>query len=135
MCAGKESSLANFLTRCLRRIDFVARKNSIGQVVPDDWRQLSEKSSESIRNNLRDCDVIVNADQTFVKLYMEDETVLAPVGTKRVGGKVNPSDKKKGFTVMITVCMSSNVICDPFIVFTGTKKIRSKRPEQTLDFR
>ena len=32
-------------------------------------------------------------------MYLEDEKVLAPVGTKRVGGKVNAQDKKAGFTV------------------------------------
>ena len=50
----------------------------------------------------------MNADQTFVKLYMDDDVVLAPAGTKRVGGKVNPMDKKSGFTVMMMVEMFSN---------------------------
>ena len=65
---------------------------------------------------------------------MDDDVVLAPAGTKRVGGKVNPMDKKSGFTVMMMVEMFSNSICDPFIVFTGTKK-ESKRPMGTLDFK
>ena len=131
--SGKQSPLANFLTRCLKRIDFVSRKNSIGQVVPDSWREDAKQAAEKIRQNLSDCDIIVNADQTFVKLYMEDESVLAPVGTKRVGGKVNPVDKKSGFTIMVTVEMFSNMICNPFIVFTGTKKTEAKRPESTLN--
>ena len=127
--------MANFLTRCLKRINFVSRKNSIGQVVPDNWRELAEDAAERIRRNLSDCDVIVNADQTFVKLYMESDIVLAPVGTKRVGGKINPADKKSGFTVMVTVEMARNIICDPFIVFTGTKQSEAKQPERTLDFK
>ena len=135
LTSGKESQLANFLTRCLKRINFVSRRNSIGQVVPDNWRELAEQSAEKIRHDLRNCDVIVNADQTFVKLYMDDDVVLAPAGTKRVGGKVNPMDKKSGFTVMMMVEMFSNSICDPFIVFTGTKKTESKRPMGTLDFK
>ena len=123
------------MTRCLKRINFVSRKNSIGQVVPDDWREQAEKAADQIRKNLSHCDIIVNADQTFVKLYMEDDHVLVPVGTKRVGGKVGPTDKKSGFTVMITAEMSRNLICDPFIVFTGTKKTDALRPERTLDFK
>ena len=131
--ADKGSQLANFLTRVLKRIDFVARKNSISQVVPDKWEELAMCSSVSIRDTVKDCDVIVNADQTFVKMYMERDYVLAPRGTKRVGGKVTPADKKKGFTVMVTVDMLANEVLPPFIVFTGTKKDTAKRPERTLD--
>ena len=54
-----------------------------------------------------------------MKMYMEDEKVPAPVGTKRVGGKVNASDKKAGFTVMIGVEMYSNTVLPPFAVFNG----------------
>ncbi len=122
------------MTRCLRRINFVSRKNSIGQVVPDNWRELAEETAERIRKNLADCDVIVNADQTFVKLYMESDFVLAPVGTKRVGGKVD-TDKKAGFTIMVTVEMARNIICNPFIVFTGMKQSEAKQPTRTLDYK
>ena len=133
--AGKGPALANFLTRCLKRINFAARKNSISQVVPDTWRQDSVEASQRIRERLKDCDVIINADQTFVKMYMEAEKVLAPVATKRVGGKVNAADKKTGFTVMLAVEMCSNRVLDPFIVFTGTKMQDAKRPYSTLDYR
>lgn len=133
LLTSKASRKAQFLTRCLERIDFVARKNSIGQVVPDSWREDSEEAAQKIRENLSECDVIVNADQTFLKLYMERDTVLAPVGTKRVGGKVKVADKKAGITVMFVVEMFSNKILPAFLVFNGTKKTESKRPERTLD--
>ena len=113
----------------------MARKNSIGQVVPNSWREDSEEASKEIREKLKDCDVVVNADQTFIKLHMEHEKVLAPSGTKRVGGKVNPTDKKAGFTFMVTVEMFSNSILPPFLVFNGTKMSEAKRPTRTLDFR
>ena len=127
------SSLANFLTRTLDRIDFRTRKNSIGQVVPDSWRSDAEAASKIIQEKLKDCEIIVNADQTFIKLHMENDYVLAPAGTKRVGGKVNPNDKKAGFTFMVTIEMFSNLICPPFLVFNGTKKSEAKRPTRTLD--
>ena len=135
LVAGKEPHLAMFLSRCLKRINFSTRKNSISQVVPDDWREQAEEASQRIREALRDCDIVLNADQTFVKMYLEDEKVLAPIGAKRVGGKVNATDKKAGFTVMITVEMAANRVCDGFIVFTGTKMSQSKRPRSTLDFK
>ena len=133
--AGKEAGLSNFLSRCLKRINFSSRKNSISQVVPDTWRADAETASAEIRDAFKDCDVIVNADQTFVKMYLEDEKVLAPVGTKRVGGKVNAADKKAGFTVMIAAEMTSNKVCDPFITFAGTKMKDSTRPRATLDYK
>ena len=135
LTSKKASVLANFLSRTLKRINFVSRKNSIGQVVPDSWREDAESAARKIREDLKDCDVIVNADQTFIKLYMERDTVLAPRGTKRVGGKVTPADKKSGFTLMVTIDMLSNLVCPPFIVFTGMKKSESKRPTRTLDHR
>ena len=135
LAPGKKPALAGFLTRCLKRINFSARKNSISQVVPDTWRQDAEKASTLIRERLKDCDVIVNADQTFIRMYMEEEKVLAPTSTKRVGGKVNVKDKKTGFTVMVSVVMNSNRVCDPVIVFTGTKMKDAKRPKGTLDFK
>ena len=130
------SQLANFLSRgCLKRINFVARKNSISQVVPNTWREDSERAGADIRELMIDCDVIVNADQTFIKLHMVNDIVLAPAGTKRVGGKVNPTDTKAGFTFMVHVEMLSNSIGPPFLVFNGTKKSDAKRPHSTLDYK
>ena len=58
------------------------KKNSISQVVPDSWREDAVEASRIIREQNKDCEIIVNADQTFIKLHMENDTVLAPVGTK-----------------------------------------------------
>ena len=131
---NKATSKAQFLKRCLERINFTTRSNSIGQVVPDNWRELAEESTRTIREKMLGCDVIVNADQTFLRLYMENDTVLAPVGTKRVGGKVH-ADKKAGITAMLAVEMFSNKILPAFLVFNGTKKKDAKFPQRTLDFK
>ena len=66
---------------------------------------------------------------------MESDIVLAPVGTKRVGGKVNAKDKKAGFTLMVAIEMLSQQLCSAFITFKGTKKVDAKRPTRTLDHR
>ena len=48
------------------------------------------------------CDVVVNADQTFVNFYPETKQVIAPTAVKRVGGCVK-SDDKAGFTLMVSL--------------------------------
>jgi hypothetical protein len=71
-----------FLSRCLDRINFSVRKNSIGQKVPENWRELSVANAEEVRKVFKEADVevIVNADQTFLRFYPEHEYVLAPTG-------------------------------------------------------
>lgn len=57
--------------------------------------------------------------------------MIAPIGTKRIGGKVQ-ADTKAGFTFMVTVNMLSSEIVAPFVVYNGTKLIDTQHPERTL---
>ena len=95
LASGKESALANFVKRCMERINFSVRQNSIGQKVPDNWRELALADSARIREAFSEfgVDHVVNADQTFVRFYPEKEYVLAPKGAKCIGGKMNSNEK------------------------------------------
>lgn len=131
-----QSGLSNFLTRCLNRIHFGARSESIGQKVPDNWRPMAEADAKTIRTDFKaaDIDIVMNADQTFVHFYSEVGKVLAPKGTKRVGGKIK-ANEKAGFTLMLGSELGSSQLVPPFIVFTGTKISEAVRPEQTLAYK
>jgi len=52
-------------------------------------------------------EILINADQTFVRFFPESEYVLAPTGIRRVGGKVR-ADEKTGFTLMVSAELGSS---------------------------
>ena len=83
------------------------------------------------RFNEENIEVIINADQTSVKFFMEEGQVVAPTETKRVGGRVK-AKVKKGFTLMVGCNLETSLMEDPFVVFDGTKLCKAKQPERTL---
>ena len=64
--------------------------------VPDNWVEVAQIESERICQTMRDSnvDVLINADETFFRFFPEDEHVIAPVGSKRVGSTNETNDKK-----------------------------------------
>ena len=133
LATPKASGLANWLKRVLKREGWSFRKNSVGQTVPGDWLEKAVDNSKKICERFRaaEVEVVLNADQTFVKFFMEEETVVAPTNIKRVGGMVK-ADVKKGFTAMVAVNLKTSEMEPPFVVFTGTKLINAKYPLRTL---
>ena len=63
--------------------------NSVIQTVTEDWREKAEDNVAIINKIFKDenVDVVVNADQSFVRLFMEEDYVAAQKGTQRIGGK------------------------------------------------
>ena len=127
------SGWINWLSRVLSRGGWSLRANSIGQTVPENWRSMAEANAEKISTRLKaeNVQVTINADQTFVNFFAEEEVVVAPTGTKRVGGKIK-SDVKKGFTLMVGCCLETGQMEPPFAVFDGTKLCTAKFKERTL---
>ena len=113
----------------LVRAGWSVRVNSIGQTVPENWRDLSVANSQRIRKRFADenVDVACNSDQTFLRFYPDKETVIAPKGTKRIGGKIK-SDAKAGFTSMVTVNLGTSCMDPPFVVYNGTKLKDARNP-------
>ena len=85
----------------------------------------SESTLECLRNNL--VDVVVTADQTFIKFLCANEKVLVPTGMKRMGSTVKSDDKRKGVTLMLTAYVRGKRrsggleagLLPPFMVFNG----------------
>lgn len=129
---SKKSALAMFVTRCLDRMNYCVRKNSIGQKVPADWRERSEVNVEEIVAVLKEAkvEVVINADQTFIRYYPESDYVCAPKGAKRIGGNLS-SNEKSGFTLMVGAELNSSSLVAPFVVFDGTKKKSARNLQQT----
>jgi hypothetical protein len=100
--SSAKNQLTNFIQRVISRAGYALRKKTVSQKVPADWRAQAEKGADEIRNELRECDVIVNADQTFINFFPEADYVVAPRGAKRVGTVVS-SNEKAGCTLMVTV--------------------------------
>ena len=46
-------------------------------------------------------DVIVCADQTFLKFLLAEENMLVPTGVRRVGTTIESNDKRKGVSLML----------------------------------
>ena len=104
----------------LTRIGFSKLKKTISQSVPNNWRELAIECVAKVRaEGIGWAQVVVNADQTFVNLHPEEDGVLAPTGTKRVGDSIK-TDSKKGITVMVTAELVTGEVAIPFVVFDGS---------------
>ena len=127
------SGWINWLSRVLSRGGWSLRANSIGQTVPENWRSMAEENTKKICTRFKEenIQVTINADQTFVNFFMEEKVVVAPTGTKRIGGKIK-ADVKKGFTLMVGCCLETGQMEPPFAVFDGTKLCTAKFKERTL---
>ena len=65
-----------------------------------------------------DVDVVLSADETFLRFHECTKKILAPIGIKYVG--VAPSvNEKNGCSVMITLDMFANIVLPLFIIFTA----------------
>eukprot|EP00957_Ditylum_brightwellii_P138001 10520926-Ditylum_brightwellii.AAC.1 len=78
-----------------------------------------------------DPDVILNADQTFVKNFPEDTKVVVKKGSKIVGGKIK-AYVNTGITLMVAVELNSSSMVDPLIVFNEKKMKDAKNPRNIL---
>jgi len=63
-------------------------------------------------------DVVVAADEAFLRIHEVDHRVIAPVGEKRVGTSMKYDDKA-GCTVMVSMELLSSQLLPPFIIFKG----------------
>ena len=127
------SGWTNWFDPVLGRACWSIRANSIGQTVQGNWCSVSETNAAKICNSFKEenAEVTINADRTWVKFFMEEGQVVAPTGTKRVGGRIE-TEVKKGFTLMVGCNLETSLMEDPFVVFDGTKLCKAKQPERTL---
>lgn len=109
-----------FLDRAVRRAGYSIRQSSISQKIPINWRSLAEQGARRVRETFRkeEVDVVVAADEMFIRFHEEDTRVLAPTGEKRIGKSVT-CDKKAGCTVLPTMDMLNSRLLPPMIIFNG----------------
>ncbi|KAE9123085.1 hypothetical protein PF010_g6546 [Phytophthora fragariae] len=92
---GISPALAQWVRRRLEGANWSIRKESVSQKVPTNWVAIALEASQKIRDNLKACTVLINADEVFIKFFPRDTEFVVPTGTKRVGSNV-ASDAKKG---------------------------------------
>ena len=112
--------LSQWFSRVLKRHHWTIRKTTVSQKVPTNWHQIAHEDSNRITRRMKEAgvDVLINADQPFFLFYPEDQQVIAPIGTKRVGSTIQ-IDEKKGCTVMGAMELFSSSLLPPFIVLQG----------------
>ena len=124
-----QTQLAHWLSRVLSKIGFSTRKETVSQSIPNNWKELSKRFSEETLEYLRrkEVNVVVTADQTFVRFLLANEDILVPTGVRRVGSNVKTDDERKGVTLMLTAFIWRNKatgiiktgVLPPFMVFNG----------------
>ena len=113
-------ALNTFIGRSLDYCGFKARKSSVCQKLPTDWKSLALEGALRVRTMFREheVDVVLSSDETFVKFHESTDMVLVPKGTKKVGSALKYNEKD-GCTVMVTLDMLGNRVLPPLIVFSG----------------
>jgi len=110
-----------FLDQAIAKAGFTSRKVTISQKVPTNWRQLAECGASRVRTVFKEAnvDVVLAADEIFVRFHEGGSKVVAPKGVKRVGLSVLLDDKD-GCTVLPTMDMFSSLLLASMLIFRDT---------------
>ena len=97
----------------------------MSQKVPEDWDVIAQTEAERICETFRAAgiDVLINADEMFLKVYPDNEHVIAPEGAKRVGSTIQ-TDEKKGLTAILEMDFFPSTLLPPFVISDGAKNGR-----------
>ena len=109
-----------FLHRAIKKVGFSVRKSTVSQKIPEDWRRLAEVGAKRIRDSFIEnkVDVVLAADETYIRFNETKGLVICPTGEKRVGSATQVDDKA-GCTVLPTMDMTSSRLLPPLVIFTG----------------
>ena len=115
-----QKKLTVFLHRAIGKMGFSVRKTTVSQKIPEDWRRLSELGAKRVRERFRDADVdvVLAADETFIRFHETSGIVIAPQGEKRIGAAAQIDDKA-GCTVLPTLDMTASRLLAPMVIFNG----------------
>ena len=127
--SSASAQLSHWVTRLLKQIGFSSRKETVSQKVPENWVELSKAFSIAMLEKFRTArvDVVLCADQTFIRYRLAKEKLLVPKGLRRVGTTTVEHDERKGVTLMLTAYVEKNWrtgdlasgVLPPFLVFNG----------------
>ena len=92
----------------------------MSQSIPCDWKELAIAGALRVRNRFReeDVEVVIAADETFLRFHEASSTVVAPKSVKRVGTAIK-SNEKEGCTLMVSMEMITSQLLPPFVIFKG----------------
>ena len=113
-------NMLRFLSRDSRNAQAVVtlkRKADAVALTSKAKKKYCEQGFQTFRDG--EVDVLVNADETFIRFFPETSHVIAPIGAKRVGS-TNDTQDKKGLTGMLCMEMYTSTVLDPFVVLDGT---------------
>ena len=128
----KRGNFSTWLARVLKRKGWVLRKKTVSQKIPANWVELAQVDALRISEQMKAAgvEVLLNADETFVKFYPAEDRVVAPKGSQRVGSNIE-EDEKAGCTVMVTMEFFSSTLVDPARVCVSKKSLDGKPCTQT----
>ena len=112
--------LNTFVARSLQRFGFTIRKFTVSQKIPTDWRERAEAGAFRVRQQMlqENVEVLVSADEFFLRFHEQDKAVAAPIGIRRVGSALS-RDEKIGLTAVASMEMFSSRLLPPFVIFKG----------------
>ena len=86
---------------------------------PPNWKQLSIDGACLMRKLFKeeDVDVVLLADETFLRFHECNKKVLVPIGLKRVGVALSLHETND-WSIMITLDIFASIVLSPFIIFT-----------------
>jgi hypothetical protein len=118
--AQSMSKMNVFLGRAIEEAGYSGRKYSISQKIPVGWKDLALEGARRVRETFlrENVNVVIAADEMFIRFHEEGSSVLAPTGEKRIGKSVT-CDKKAGCTVLPTMDLLSSCLLPPMIIFNG----------------
>ena len=117
----QNDKLCNFVSRTLSMFHYCVRKSTVSQSIPKDWMNLAIQGASRVRQRFMDenVDVVIAADETFLRFIEANSKVVVPCGSKRVGTALK-CNEKEGCTVMVSMDMNASQLLPPFIIFKGT---------------
>jgi len=103
---------------------YASRKLTISQKIPTNWPELAERGARRVKTTFKEenVDVVLAADEMFIRFHEGGSQVLAPKVVRRVGLAAT-IDGKDGCTVLPTLPtmdMLSSHLFPPMIIFKGT---------------
>jgi len=118
-------------------MNFSCRRKSLSQSIPFDWKDKALRGAERVRNIFQEenVEVVLAADETFLKFHERSDTYIVPKGTKRIGSS-GKYDEKTCCTLMVTMDMLSSKLVVPMMIFIGVFGKRNQKkylpPEKNL---
>eukprot|EP00918_Siedleckia_nematoides_P038728 GHVU01084274.1.p1 GENE.GHVU01084274.1~~GHVU01084274.1.p1 ORF type:complete len:342 (+),score=20.62 GHVU01084274.1:603-1628(+) len=119
--SSPQNSFTVWVWRTLKSAGFTERKKAMGQYIPQGWDKLAALCAAAVRSffHARNIDALVAADETFIRFGCRQDSVVAPMGSARIG-TTDVTNDKGGCTLMLAMEFFSSRVLRPTLIFAGT---------------